>query len=82
MGGLDVDFIQQNVYNDPEAAWRQLQDLESGNYGANFEGGYDDGQGGYDQGYGQQQIPEEQPQRWEPPDESMMTPRTLAAQRL
>jgi len=28
VGGLDVDFIQQNVFNDPESAWRQLEELD------------------------------------------------------
>jgi len=52
VGGLDGDFIQQNVYNDPEAAWRQLQDLESG-YGGGGDGhaeGYE-GAEGYAEGY-------------------------------
>jgi len=72
-GGLDVDFIQQNVYNDPEAAWRQLQELD-----LNQEAPYN----GYDDGYSQEQIPEEPAQIEQQSPEPMMTPRTLAAQRL
>lgn len=29
VGGLDVDFVQQNVYNDPQTAWRRLELLDS-----------------------------------------------------
>jgi len=47
VGGLDVEFIQQNVFNDPESAWRQLEALEGGDeaagYAAPLEGGFEDG---------------------------------------
>ncbi|KAL1507730.1 hypothetical protein AB1Y20_007343 [Prymnesium parvum] len=31
VGGLDAEFIQQNVYNDPHAAWQQLEELDRSN---------------------------------------------------
>jgi len=68
VGGLDVDFIQQNVYNDPESAWQQLQALEDGEYA------YDEGGAEW-----QETVPEEE---LPVADEQLMTPRTLAAQRL
>lgn len=73
-GGLDPDFIQHNVYNDPGTAWRLLQDLDFGE-GAGGEG--------FQEGYSQAQIPEEQPGQLERfNSDPKMTPRTIAAQRL
>ena len=75
VGGLDAEFVQQNVSNNPEAAWRMLEELDGGA----------DGYAQDDQGYGQEAPLEHTPAEDEPPPEpdyAAMTPRTLAAQRL
>ena len=107
VGGLDADFVQQNVANNPEAAWEQLQQLEGGDYvedgyegggdyadggyeGAEYaDGGYAEGEGEYAEGdgaYQQEAAPDHDlsayPQEALTAEEQLMTPRTLAAQRL
>jgi len=76
VGGLDVDFVQTNVYNDPEAAWRQLEPLDGGGEGEEYGAEQDYG------GYEKEEDVQEAPVQQEAPDYSLMTPRTLAAQRL
>ena len=71
VGGLDREFVEQSVCNDPRKAWRALQDYQAG---ADFDGINVD--------QPELQSPQPQPPAGDLPLPEVLTPRTAAAQRL
>ena len=58
--GLDQQYVESHISNDPRTAWRQLQEAEFGLAPAADPYGYDDQQYGGGQQYGQQQYGQQQ----------------------
>ena len=71
VGGLDREFVEQSVCNDPRKAWRALQDYQAG---ADFDGINVD--------QPELQSPQPQGPAGDLPLPEVLTPRTAAAQRL
>ena len=73
VGGLDREFVEQNICNNPEAAWRTFQDFQDQAGGLAVDEPAQMMSPGYDL------DPAALPA---PYDDEPMTPRTAAAQRL